>query len=324
MHMAEFQRSEDGTLNVLDPEAAQFLTAFRESGAPRLETLSPQEARGQFSASRSGGTPVAVGQVEDVRVESDPSVSMRIYRPEAGQKAVSGSMVFFHGGGWVLGNLDSHDLLCRRLCRGSGVTVVSVDYSLSPEVPFPGSLFQCAEAVRWIHANGDQLGINANDLVFAGDSAGGNIAAALSLMAAKGDLPTPKLQVLLYPCLDLCDSGTKIPGVDLIIEPATMEWFFGHYVQDPGQRRDWRASPLRAHSLAEVAPAYVLTAGFDVMCGQGRAFAERLRDEGVAVEHYHAPGQIHAFLTLGEMAEAQVVIDCVSSTIKRRLLSVPE
>lgn len=319
MRMADMQRGKDGILNGLDPQAAQLLKGFRESGAPRLETLSPQEARRQFAASRSGGDSVAVGCVEDVRLTTDPAVDIRIYRPEAERKAVPGSMIFFHGGGWVLGDLDSHDRLCRRLCRGSGVTVVSVDYALSPEAAFPDPLFQCAEAVRWIHANGDALGIETNDLVFAGDSAGGNMAASLSLMAAQGDLPRPKLQALFYPCLDLTDPGTGIAGVDLIIAPETMEWFYSHYVQDAGQRTDWRASPLRAQSVAEVAPAYILTAGFDLMCGQGRAFAERLRDAGVAVEHDHAPGQIHAFLTMGDMTEAHHVIESVSSTIRRRL-----
>ena len=309
-------------MNGLDPQAAQLLKAFGESGAPRLETLSPEAARRQFAASRAaaaGAAPVAVGQVEDHRLPTDPALDIRIYRPQAARQAVSGTLIFLHGGGWVLGDLDSHDRLCRRLCRGAGITVVSLDYALSPEAAFPGPLLQCAQAVRWIHAHGDALGLETGDLVLAGDSAGGNMAAALSLMAARGDLPAPKLQLLFYPCLDLADPGTGIAGVDLIIGPQTMDWFFGHYVQEARQRDDWRASPLRAGDMAGVAPAYILTAGFDLMCGQGRAFAERLRDAGVAVVHDHVPGQIHAFLTLGDMTEAQHVIDSVSTTIRRRL-----
>ena len=209
-------------------------------------------------------------------------------------------MIFFHGGGWVIGGPDSHDHLCRSVVRGADVTLISLDYPLSPEAKFPRTLDLCAETVRWIFDNADGLGIDPARVAFSGDSAGGNLAAVLALMARDGDLPRPRAQALFYPVTDLTMSqpsyGIDFPGMP--VSARTMAWFIDHYLETPDQARDWHASPLLAPSFADVAPAFVMTAGCDVLCDEGRAFAAKLAEAGTEVTEAHFPGQIHPFLTL--------------------------
>jgi len=206
----------------------------------------------------------------------------------------------------VIGSLDSHDRLCRRLANGAGICVVAVDYRLAPEHPFPAALDDAAAALAWVAQQAQALRIDGQRIAVGGDSAGGNLAAALALMARDGTVPPLVHQMLLYPALDLTassDSYRRITsGVPL--SATTMAYFIDHYTPDAEDRLDWRASPLRAASLAGVAPALILTVAHDPLCDEGQAYARRLDQAGVRVAHIHCNDQMHGVLSQGRMVAA--------------------
>ncbi len=289
---------------LLDPAAQKLLDLLSRLRVPGYETMTPEVARATAAqAVRNAHLPnVSVGAVEEYAFDAEGySLRVRIYRP-LGTPATAAvpAVVFFHGGGWVLGDLDSHDHLCRSLVRSAGVAVVSVDYPLAPETPFPGPLLASAAAVRWVFDQAETLNLDATRIGLVGDSSGGNLVASLALMARDGDVPTPRVQCLLYPCLDLTMSGASY-GLSLdgmSFSSDTMKWFIEHYAPVPADRHDWRASPLLAADVSGVAPAYVMTAGFDVLRDEGRAYAKKLGDAGVPVSEKFFAGQIHSFLTM--------------------------
>jgi len=226
-------------------------------------------------------------------------VPIRIYRPKAASaKELLPALVYYHGGGWVLGNIESHDQVCRYLCRDSGVAVVSVDYRLAPEHPFPAAYDDAVAALRWVADNGEQIGVDRHLLSVGGDSAGGNLAAAVAIWARDQHAPPLRLQLLNYPALDATiDTDSYLRFADgYLLTREVMGWFYDQYVPERAHRIDWRASPLRAPSLAGVAPAMIITAGFDPLRDEGRAYAHRLRGEGVPVDYIEFGGMIHGFM----------------------------
>ena len=293
----------DKTRPTLDADAAALLDMFAKAQVPAMESMSPADARAAGDQRRAAANLPCptIGAVSDLAAGGSGSapLGLRIYRPLLG-KTPSPAVIFFHGGGWVIGGPDSHDHLCRSVVRGADVTLISLDYPLSPEAKFPRTLDLCAETVRWIFDNADGLGIDPARVAFSGDSAGGNLAAVLALMARDGDLPRPRAQALFYPVTDLTMSqpsyGIDFPGMP--VSARTMAWFIDHYLETSDQAHDWHASPLLAPSFAGVAPAFVMTAGCDVLCDEGRAFAAKLAEAGAEVTGAHFPGQIHPFLTL--------------------------
>ena len=226
-------------------------------------------------------------------------IPVRLYRNDGAR----GVIVFFHGGGHTIGGLDTHDQVCRQLAAQSGATVVAVDYRLAPEHPFPAGLDDAWAALRWADEHRSELGGGADArLVVGGDSAGGNLSAVVALMARDAGLDLAA-QLLVYPGVDVADERPSMAenGSGYILDTETLDWFRECYAADPD---DWRASPLRAASLAGVAPALVITAEFDPLRDQGAAYAAKLAADGVDVTHTPYDGMVHTFFQLGPIVDA--------------------
>jgi acetyl esterase len=285
----------------LHPDCDLILALIAASGRAPFITLSPEAARVQYAAGRAVLQPPAP-DVAEVRALALPNgVPLRFYRPEGSTSGDAlGCMVFAHGGGWVFGDLDTHDHLARSLANASGCAVLSVGYRLAPEHPFPAAVDDCAEAVRFAWREAGALGIDTARLAVGGDSAGGNIAAVLALMARDGTLPALRFQLLLYPVTEMAQTHASYAAFTegLPLTASGMAWFRDHYVPKPADWQDWRASPLRAESLAGTAPAFVLTVGHDPLADEGRAYAARLEADGVPVAHLHVADLLHGALTM--------------------------
>jgi len=294
----------------LHPDCVTLLEMARRAGRPGIESVEPPAARAQYLAGKAALQAEAppIGPVRNI---AGPGFRMRLYRPQGARGALP-CLVFAHGGGWVIGDLDSHDNLARTLCHQTRCAVLAVDYRLAPEHPFPAAVQDMAAAVRFAHENAKALRIDARRLAVGGDSAGGNLAAVAALMARDGALPALCHQSLLYPCTEMaathpsCTRFTE--GLPLIA--STMHWFRNHYAPAPAMWEDWRASPLRAASLAGTAPAFVLTVGHDPLCDEGIAYAQRLEREGVRVTHLHAADLLHGALTM--TAVIRPVLDVIA------------
>ncbi|HXP73710.1 MAG TPA: alpha/beta hydrolase [Stellaceae bacterium] len=294
----------------LDPDAQRILDLIREAGRPPYETLTPQEAREVYRAGRRilQPDPQKVAEMRDLEAPAPHgTIPLRLYRGIGTERgAILPALVYFHGGGWVIGDLDTHDGVCRVLANAAGCAVISVDYRLAPEHKFPAAVDDAVAATEWIAAHAGTLGIDANRLAVGGDSAGGNLAAVVALVARDRGGPRLRHQLLLYPATDFVTSDDpqreRFEGFPLNV--VTMNWFRDHYLRGPADYSDWRASPLRASDLRGLPPAYVLTVGFDPLHAEGEAYASRLRDAGVPVQHRHIAEQMHGFLTMGKIIAA--------------------
>jgi acetyl esterase len=286
----------------LDPQVKAFLDQLAASSIPQVETLTPREARLQMEAATImlGRLP-EVGRVEDhVLPGPESPLRVRLTAPEAagdGDGPLPG-LVYFHGGGWVTGSLYSHDHLCRALTRAAGVAVVSVEYRLAPEHPFPAAVDDAEAAVRWVAANAAGLGLDPARLAVGGDSAGGTLAAAVARRARDTGGPSLTFQLLLYPATDAdLDTPSYLENADgYMLTRAAMAWYWDQYAPDPADRSHPDASPLRAGSLAGLPPALVVTAEFDVLRDEGEAYARRLSESGVDARLIRYDGMIHGFL----------------------------
>jgi acetyl esterase len=293
----------------LDPDAERVLEMVRASGRPPYETLSAPEARALFLAGREALAlePAPVAVLRDIA--GPGAVALRLYRAAGTDAAeVLPALVYFHGGGWVIGDLDSHDSVCRHLANAARCAVVSVDYRLAPEHKFPAAVDDCFAATSWVAAEADRLAIDRERIAVGGDSAGGNLAAVVSLLARDRGAPRLRYQLLIYPAVEARMSHPSIArfAEGYLLTRATMQWFYDCYLRSSADGADWCTSPLRAADLADLPPALVLTAGFDPLCDEGEAYARRLQDHGVAVDYRHYPDQIHGFLSAGKIIRAAV------------------
>ncbi|MDI1283135.1 MAG: alpha/beta hydrolase [Reyranella sp.] len=292
----------------LDPESQRLLDLAAAANRPAWHKLSPQAAREQYLSLRppaQGPRPAGVTVTDRTIPGPDPTnqggaIPIRLYRPAAAASdAMLPALLYAHGGGWVFGNLESHDVLCAQLAIEAGIAVCAVDYRLAPEARFPGAFDDVVAGLQWVVANGASVGIDANRLAVGGDSAGGNLAASVAIWARDNDGPRLRLQLLAYPVTDAVartESYRRFyDGYGLNAE--TMEWFFDHYAPDQASRGDWRVSPLRAASLAGLAPALVITAGYDPLRDEGRAYAWRLQQEGTLADLVEFGGMLHGFLS---------------------------
>ena len=294
----------------LDPQAANVIDLVVKSGRPPYHLLSPKEARRMFLETRPASTPPApqIGAVRDVEAEGPlGAIPLRVYRPAGVPDARRlPAHVYFHGGGWVIGDIETHDVLCRQLTAEAGVAVVSVDYRLAPEHKFPASVDDAWAATRWVAGHADALGVDARRLSVGGDSAGGNLAAVVALLARDAGAPAIALQVLVYPVTDL-GAETK-SYADLadgyMLTRDSMRWFRAQYLTKEEDALDWRVSPIRATSLAGLPPALVITAGFDPLRDEGEAYARRLREAGVSVDAVCFGGMIHGFVPMGRLIDS--------------------
>jgi acetyl esterase len=310
----------------LDPDAETLLAMMRAAGRPPFETLTPEEARQAFQAGRAVTQP-APQDVAEVRDLSCPGphgdISLRAYRPlGAAADEILPALIYFHGGGWLVGDLDSHDTACRHYANGAQCRVVSVDYRMAPEHKFPAAVDDCAAATRFVVAQAGALGIDSARVAVGGDSAGGNLAAVMALMARDGDLPPLAFQLLVYPATDMAMSFASYQRITegALLTATTMEWFIDHYLRRPEDRSDWRASPLRAADLSGTARALVLTCTHDPLCDEGIAYARRLEREGVRVTHLHFSDELHGFVGQGKIIRtAGTALDMMSAVLKSAL-----
>ncbi len=309
-------------MSTFDPQVTAMIEAGRKAGARPFEQLTPEQARAAYAAGWNVVQPAIadVASVRDLTIPAEAgALALRVSRGiGTGDTEQLPCMVFLHGGGWVIGNLDSHDRLCRILANKARICVVAVDYRLAPEHRFPAALVDSTTALRWVASHTDELSIAPGRIAVGGDSAGGNLAAVVALMGRDGTAPPTMYQALLYPVVDLtaqCASyGRVTSGVPLTA--ATMHWFIDHYTPDAADRRDWRASPLLAKSLAGTPPALVMTVTHDPLCDEGRAYARRLEADDVRVTVLHLSDHMHGMLMHGKLVQASnVMLDFVCTAI---------
>ncbi len=295
----------------LDDDAARVLELVRQSGRPPFEAVSPAEARELFLGGRQvfSPEPQPVAESRDLAIAAPQGhkLGLRLYRGAGATPDMAlPALVFLHGGGWVVGNLETHDTMCRHIANRAECAVVAVDYRLAPEHKFPAAAEDCLTATEWLAENGNELGIDRKRLAVGGDSAGGNLAAVVSLIARDRGTPALRAQLLFYPALDfgMKQASYRRFAEGHLLTEATMRWFAEAYLRSPEDVGDWRVSPLRAPDLSGLPPAYVLTAGYDPLCDEGIAYAGRLQESGISVQHRHVAGQIHGFLLMGKIVRA--------------------
>ena len=299
----------------LEKNTDKLLKQLSALDAPEISVLSPEAAR-ELSFTpppEDDFEPVPVASVVERHISVGDAhgdqgaareLPIRIYTPLV--KQGKGALVYFHGGGWVLGDLDSHDAICRRLSGGAGITVISVGYRLAPETVYPGPFNDCYAATTWVADNADLLGIDALRIAVGGDSAGGNLAAAVALKARDEAWPTLRFQLLIYPVTDarFDTASYRDNAWGYLLTRDTMMWFWDHYVPNESDRTQAYASPLRADSLTALPPALVMTAEYDPLRDEGEAYANALRSAGVQVTQTRYTGLIHGFFNMWDEVPA--------------------
>jgi acetyl esterase len=283
----------------LHPQIQRVLKVMAEANLKPIEAMTPPEAREQMelTAQTRQAEPLPVDRVQE-RSVAGPAGDIRLRLYWLNRATPLPAIVYYHGGGHVIGSLDTHDLVARNLCAGAEALVASVDYRMGPEHKFPAAVEDSFAALKWVHANAKELGADPDRLGVHGDSAGANLAAVVALMARDAGGPRLRLQSLVYPVADyglVGDSYAKYAQGYGLLTRESMVWFRHHYLRSPKDAEDWRASPIQAPSLGNVAPAIVITAECDVLHDDGERYADALRRAGVAVEYKEYPGMIHGF-----------------------------
>jgi acetyl esterase len=298
---------------VLHPQIEAVLRAMADAKLRRFEDMTPLQARAQFDAvaraNKAARAPVCSITNTSIR-GSESMIDVRVYRPHV--LAPLPAIVYFHGGGHVVGSLDSHDLTARNLCSGAEAVVISVDYRLAPENKFPAAVIDAFDALLWVIGHAEELGVDPERIGVAGDSAGANLAAVVSIMARDAGSPRICLQSLVYPVIDYSmqdETYARYADGFGVLTKSAMLWFRNHYLRTPADADDWRASPIKMASLAGVAPAIIIAAQCDVVRDEGERYANALREAGVPVERREYPGMIHGFfgmtLAVDDAANAQ-------------------
>lgn len=300
--------TDDRRADELDSDAQALLDELVEQGAPDISQLSPEQARavlGDLFTPDVDPEPVADVNERKIRAYAR-DVRVRIYDPDPGEKLPA--VVYFHGGGWVAGNLDTHDSVARSLANEGDCVVVSVDYRKAPEHPFPAAVEDAYVATKWAADNAEEIGAGGG-LAVAGESAGGNLATVVAQMAVEKEAGTPDVdhQVLFYPVTDHSfDTRSYEENADgYFLTTRGMVWFWNHYLRDDVDGANLRASPLRAPErvLSELPPATVFTNGYDPLRDEGFAYANALADAGVSVEHVNYENMIHDFANMRRLAD---------------------
>jgi acetyl esterase/lipase len=311
---------------MLHPQAQAWLDFLKARGVPPTHTLSVADARRFYRERRSvtQPPPPEVGLVRELSADGPyGAIPLRLYRP-IGRAADARLpvLVYYHGGGWVIGDLETHDTLCRELANGAGCAVVAVDYRLGPENRFPAAVDDCIAATRWVRTNAADLGIDPALLAVGGDSAGGNLAAVVTIAMRDSGDPPIAFQLLIYPATDMRRTAPSHTsnGQGYVLTSDTITYFHDHYIDDAAHDLDWRASPLLHPDLSRLPPAFVLTAGFDPLRDEGRQYADALSAAGVPAQYVCFERQIHGFITMGRViAEANTAVDLCAAALRRAL-----
>jgi len=310
----------------LDPQIQAIRDQRERDNVPPLYAMSLTEARAADLASirEGGGEPEPVHEVANLKITGPGGeLPLRLYRPArrlyrpASERPLP-ALIYFFGGGWVLGTIDTADGVSRSLANASGALVVVVGYRLAPEHRFPAAIDDCYTAVRWIAGHAAEIGADPARLAVGGDSAGGNLAAGVALRA-RADGPALAGQLLVYPNTDQLADDQSMRAVDdpFLFNRHSVAWYRQHYLTDPGDAANPLASPLRAESLAGLPPALVITAEYDPLRDQGEAYARRLADEGVQVELSRYPGMAHGFFTMvGTVDASRAAIEQAASRLR--------
>jgi acetyl esterase len=309
---------------MLHPQARALLDLIAKSGIPPTHQLSPADARRYYRERRlfTQPDPPPLPEVRDLAADGPAGpIPLRVYRPrtDAGPLPV---LVYFHGGGWVIGDLDTHDVLCRQLALGAGCAVIAVDYRMGPEHRFPAAVDDCVAATRWVRANAAALGVDGSRLAIGGDSAGGNLAAVVAIAARDAGDPPIAFQLLIYPATDQRRGApshtTNAQGY--LLTADSMRYYHDHYIDDPRHDLDWRASPLLAPDLSRLPPALVLVAGYDPLRDEGVQYAQRLTESGTRATLVSFERQIHGFVPMGRaLDEANEALSMCADALRRAL-----
>jgi acetyl esterase len=307
----------------LHPQTVAFLDQMARQNTPSLDSLPIEITR---RALAMGAVPApnqpVLAKIENLNVTRPDGTEMpvRIYVPE-GTKPFP-VCLYFHGGGWVLNSINTHDDLVRRLAAAAGCVFVNVEYRLAPEHPYPAAIEDAYTALSWVHEHATEIGCDANRIAVSGDSAGGNLAAVVCLMSRDRSGPPIAFQVLIYPITD-CDferPSYHANGEGYFLTRNEMLWFWNHYVTSPEQMLEPYASPLRAESLQNIPPALILTAEYDPLVDEGEAYAEALREAGVNVTLQRYEGMIHAFMKrVAQFDTATTAIEDVARILRKRI-----
>ncbi|WCM21588.1 alpha/beta hydrolase [Paraburkholderia bryophila] len=293
----------------LNPKIEQVLDMIARAKRPQLHEMSAQQARASYekSAPILEVASAPMFSVDDLRVPTrdGATIRARLYFPaEPGWAEPVPALVYFHGGGFTVGSVDTHDALCRMFARDGRCAVLSVDYRLAPEHKFPTAVDDAFDALRWLHAHAAEYGIDENRLAVGGDSAGGTLATVCAVLARDADIELA-LQLLIYPGTSShqqTESHARLAN-GYLLSGETIQWFFDHYVRDASDRDDWRFAPLDgqrgAPAFGDLAPAWIATAEYDPLSDEGEAYAEKLRAAGNLVMLRRYPGVIHEFFKMG-------------------------
>jgi len=293
----------------LDPQAALVIRLVKESGAPELWQLTPDQARAQYLVRvQRLEVKESIHRTQDRRIPgAGRDIPLRIYWPrEAKPGELFPVLLWFHGGGFVIGNLDTHDSVCRMLSGQADCMVVAVDYRLAPEFRFPAAVEDCHAALRWLALHASEIGADAKRIAVGGDSAGGNLAAVMAILARNDGFPGLALQLLIYPCTaPEPETPSHRQFADgYVLTRDGIVWFYKQYLSSAKDRNDFRFAPLVADDLSRLPPALVLVAGYDPLRDEGVDYAKRLIDAGNRVNLSNYEGMIHGFYLMGGAVDA--------------------
>jgi acetyl esterase len=312
---------------MIDPEARAYLEWLQSLGLPPLAEQGAEEARrlARMRVPMLAGEPEPVARIEDITVPGPRGpIGCRIYAPVESQALPA--LLYLHGGGWVVGDIDSHDSACRAIARRAGCLVMSVDYRLAPEHRFPAALEDAWAGLAWLRENAAAVGADPNRLAVGGDSSGGNLAAVLARWSRDRGGPPIAAQVLIYPVadFDLETPSYRAVGTGYGLTRESMRWYWEQYLADPSDGVSLDASPLRATDLSGLAPALVITCGLDPLESEGTAYAAALAAAGVPVEHIHESDMIHGYIRMaGVIGRATKSWDDIARFLRRELVAAP-
>lgn len=294
---------------MLDPQVQALLDLIKEKGVPPTHLLSPEDARKAYSERRFYSQPAApeVKNLHDFDIPGKAgAIKARSYRPiHSSDNETLAALVYFHGGGCVIGDLDTHDVLCRELANLANIAVFSIDYRLAPENPFPAAIEDCATSTKWLHDHAKELHIDPKRVAVGGDSAGGNLAAVTCLILKEEKSFKPAFQLLIYPMIDTIGQFKSLitNGDGYLLTKDAVEYYLNHYLPDASMKQDWRVAALLAKDHSDLPPALVITAGFDPLRDEGLAYADKLSASGVPTQYICFERQIHGFILMGRILD---------------------